>query len=152
MTTPRMHLIFFVHRKFKVVLCTIAEVFIDATFGTNSLGAHLFCILGEENGCSLPLAYMLLEAKPKEKTNDTNPEVTAALVNFFAAAKSKGLIPLFIHVDKCWAEINASKVISQLLVCCFTQMLFISCQLYQYLPLWWPKKQYCGFNDCFVAF
>jgi hypothetical protein len=117
-TAPRMHLIFFVHRKFKVDLSTITEVFIDATFGTNSLGAHLFCILGLENGCSLPLAYMLLEAKPKEKTNDTNPEVTRAIMNFFIVEKSKGLIPLFIHVDKCWAEINAARVISQCLATC----------------------------------
>ena len=105
-----MHLIWFVHGRFGVNLEDVSEVFVDATFGTNFVGVHLYCILGQEGGWSVPLAYMLLEAKPKEKTNKSNPDVTAATTNFFAAAESRGLIPLLVHVDKCFSEIRAAKV------------------------------------------
>jgi len=105
-----MHLIFFVYKMFKVDLTMVKEIFVDATFGTNSLGAHLHSILGEENGGSVPCAYMLLEEMPKEQTNTSNPDVTEALTNFFIAARDRGLMPLFAHIDKCWSEIVAVKV------------------------------------------
>ena len=109
-TEPRKHLCWFVYRRFGVNLEAVREVFVDATFGTNSLGAHLYCILGQENGWFVPLAYMLLEAKPKEKTNDSSPDVTLCVTHFFAAAQKKGLEPIFVHVDKCFSEITAAKV------------------------------------------
>jgi hypothetical protein len=105
-----MHVVWFVHRRFGVNLEDVSEVFVDSTFGTNFVGAHLYCILGQEGGWSVPLAYMLLEAKPKEKTNDSNPDVTAATTNFFAAAQFRRLNPLLVHVDKCFSEIRAAKV------------------------------------------
>jgi hypothetical protein len=110
LTEPRKHLIWFVYRRFGVILEAVREVFVDATFGTNSLGAHFYCILGQENGWFVPLAYMLLEAKQKEKTNDSSPDVTECVTHFFAAAQRKGLDPHFVHVDKCFSEINAAKV------------------------------------------
>jgi hypothetical protein len=109
-TEPGKHLIWFVYRRFGVILKAVREVFVDATFGTNSLGAHFYCILGQENGWFVPLAYMLLEAKQKEKTNDSSPDVTECVAHFFAAAQRKGLDPHFVYVDKCFSEINAAKV------------------------------------------
>ena len=107
-TEPRKHLCWFVYRRFGVNLEAVREVFVDTAFGTNSLG--LYCILEQENGWFVPLAYMLLEAKPKEKTNDSRPNVTQSVTHFFAAAQRKGLEPIFIHVDKCFSEIAAAKV------------------------------------------
>lgn len=103
-----------VHRYFGVQLEFVSEIFVDATFGTNSIGAHLYCILAQENGWCVPVAYMLLEAKPKEKTNSSSPDVTAATTNFFAAAQRYGLNPAFVHIDKCWSEIRAAKVLPAL--------------------------------------
>jgi hypothetical protein len=107
---PRKHVIWFVHQRFGVDLENVTEIFVDATFGTNSVGAHLYSILAQESAWCVPLAYMLLEAKPKEQTNDSNPDVTAATRNLFAAAQSRGLNPIFVHVDKCFSEILAAKV------------------------------------------
>ena len=59
---------------------------------------------------------MLLEAKPKEKTNTSSPDVTTATMNFFTAAQKHGLNPKFVHVDKCWSEIIAAKVTTVVLV------------------------------------
>lgn len=124
---PRMQLIFFVDKMFKVDLTMVKEIFVDATFGTNSLGAHLHSILGEENGGCVPCAYMLLEAKPKEQTNTTHPEVTEALTNFFKAARDRGLMPLFAHIDKCWSEIMAVEVTSP---CVYISILVIYAHCY----------------------
>lgn len=99
-----------VHRRFGVNLKLVSEIFVDATFGTNSVGAHLYSILAQENGWCVPVAYMLLEAKHKEKTNTSSPDVTIATTNFFAAVQKHGLNPRFIHVDKCWSEIRAATV------------------------------------------
>jgi hypothetical protein len=108
---PRKHLVWFVNQQFGVHLKGFDEVFVDSTFGTNSLGAHFYVILGQENGWFVPLAYMLLEKKDKkEKTNDTSPDVTASVNHLFATAQSKGLSPRFVHVDKCFSEINAARV------------------------------------------
>jgi hypothetical protein len=91
-TEPRKHLVWFVYRRFGVKLEAVREVFVDATFGTNSLGAHLYCILGQENGWFVPLAYMLLEARQQEKTNDSSPEVTESVTHMFASALLYGFI------------------------------------------------------------
>jgi len=125
---PQKQLIFFVHKMFKVDLTMVKEIFVDATFGTNSLGAHFHSILGEENGGCVPCAYMLLESKPQEQTNTTNPEVTECLRNFFKAALERGLMPLFAHIDKCWSEIAA--VIAVTSPCVFIIILFIFPHVY----------------------
>jgi hypothetical protein len=104
-------MVWFTNRLFDIDLRNVSEVFIDATFGTNSQGAHLFCIMGEENGWGVPLAYMLVEAKEGEKTNATNHDLTACIIDFFTASQRLGLSPIFVHVDKCFAEINAAKVL-----------------------------------------
>src|SRR6266496_293987 len=109
-TSPRKHVIWMVHWRFGVDLKLVSEIFVDATFGINSIGAHLYSILAQENGWCVPVAYMLLEAKPKEKTNTSSPDVTTATTNFFTAAQKHGLNPKFVHVDKCWSEIHAAKV------------------------------------------
>jgi hypothetical protein len=107
---PRNHLFWFVYPMFGVELPVFKEVFIDATFGTNSLNAHLFSILGEENGYCIPLAYMLVESRKNEKTNDSNNEMTAMVRNFFVSSHKHGLNPDFVHFDKCFSEITASQV------------------------------------------
>ena len=129
---PRNHLIWFVNQQFGAHLKGFEEVFVDATFGTNSLGAHFYAILGQENGWFVPLAYMLLEKKGKnEKTNDTSPDVTTSINHLFAAAQTKGLRPKFVHVDKCFSEINASKVKSRLL--CLYAFMFLCPRYYEFI-------------------
>jgi len=101
---------FFTDRFFNLPLGAVKEVQIDATFGTNTLNAHLICMMAMEDGFGVPIAYMFLESAPKEQTNSNAPEVTECYKQLFQRAKNLGLKPGIVHLDKFFAEIMASKV------------------------------------------
>jgi hypothetical protein len=95
-----------------VDISTVKEVFIDATFNTSKTNSHLYAIVGQELGYGVPLAFMLMEIRPKEDTRKRAHEAESLQCNenFFRAAKEMGMEPIFVHTDKGWAEINAAKV------------------------------------------
>ena len=109
---PRTHIIWFVHESFSVSLPKVKEVFIDATYNTSRTNAHLYGLIAQELGYSVPLAFMLMEIKPKEDTRTTSHqgESLECNRNFYAAAKELGLEPHFVHTDKDWSEISAAHV------------------------------------------
>ena len=43
------------------------EMVIDATFGTNSAGMHLFGVLAEFDGTGVPIAYLFVEKKSRRE-------------------------------------------------------------------------------------
>lgn len=96
----------------EVDLATAKEIFIDATFNTSKVNSHLYAIVGQELGYSVPLGFMLMEIHPKEDTrkNKHEGEAKQCNKNFYQAAKEMGLDPIFVHTDKDWAEISAAQV------------------------------------------
>jgi stalled ribosome rescue protein Dom34 len=101
---------FFTARFFQLPLGAVKEVEVDATFGTNTLNAHLVSVMAIEGGYGVPIAYMFLESASKEKTNSNAPEVTECYKKLFKKAKDLNLKPSIVHLDKFFAEIMASKV------------------------------------------
>ena len=57
------------------------------------------------------IAYMLMKAKSKERTNDSSPSLTAILRKFFEESHDRELNSQIVHVDKCASEIHAAKVL-----------------------------------------
>jgi hypothetical protein len=111
-TEPRRHLIWFVHESMAVDMSKIKEVYVDATFNTSKSNSHLYCLVAQELGYGVPLAYMLMEIGVKEDTRNAKHKGEALQCNktFFQAAKDLGLVPQFVHTDKDWAEISAVQV------------------------------------------
>ena len=96
----------------EVDLPSVKEIFIDATFNTSKVSSHLYAIVGQELGYSVPLAFMLMEIHPKEDTrkNKHEDEALQCNKNFYQVAKEMGMKSMFVYTDKDWAEINAAQV------------------------------------------
>lgn len=113
-TTPRKHIVWFVHETYPIDLSKVREIFIDATYNTSKTNTHLYSICAQELGYSTPLAFMLMEIHPREdtKTQAHSGEALECNRNFYTAAKDLGLYPTFVHTDKDWSEISAAQVFS----------------------------------------
>jgi hypothetical protein len=73
---------------------------------------HLYSIVAQELGYGVPLAFMIMEIHPKEKT-DTDKHKGEALEcssHFYRKAKELGIDPKFVHTDKDWSEISAVRL------------------------------------------
>jgi hypothetical protein len=90
----------------------VHEIFIDATYNTSKTNTHLYSIVAQELGYSMPLGFMLMEIHPREdtKTAKHGNEASQCNRNFYSAAKAIGLDPAFVHTDKDWSEISAAQV------------------------------------------
>ena len=91
---------------------TVREIYIDATYNTSKTNTHLYSIVAQELGVSVPFAFMLMEIHDKENTKHEKHYGEALVCNrqFYAAAKERGLEPKFVHTDKDWSEISAAQV------------------------------------------
>ena len=108
----RAHLIWFVHQAFEVDPSSVREVFIDATYNMSKKKNHLYAIMAQELGYSVPLAFMLMEIHDQEdpQTKKHEGKALQCNINFYRAAKEFGIEPAFAHTDKDWSEISAVQV------------------------------------------
>ena len=109
---PRKHLIWLIHHNYPVDLSKVKDVFIDATYNTSKMSSHLYAIVTEEYGHSMTLAFMQMEVLPKEDTKSRAHEQHALQCNknFYQTVKEQGLVPMFFHTDKDFAQITAAQV------------------------------------------
>jgi hypothetical protein len=109
---PRRHIIFFTDKAFPIDVAKVREIYIDATYNTSKIKTHLYSIVAQELGYSVPFAFMLMEIHEKEDTKSRKHHGEALQCNreFYSAAKERGLQPQFVHTDKDWSEISAAKV------------------------------------------
>ena len=82
----------------------------DATYGTNNMGADLFAVLAEVDGTGVPLAYCFVDVFKENKKGKRNAEpgtIVDVLIHFLQALKCYHLNPTFFGIDKDSAEIFA---------------------------------------------
>ena len=99
----------------------------DATYGTNNMGADLFAVLAEVDGTGVPLAYCFVDVFKENKKGKRSAEpgtIVDVLIHFLQALKGYHLNPTFFGIDKDSAEIFAvshvwpGAIISAVLLAC----------------------------------
>ena len=82
----------------------------DATFGTNNTGMHLFAVLAEVDGTGIPLAYCFMDVFNDncQGIRRADPGATTALLDqFLRPLRDAGFNPTFFGTDKDLSEIAA---------------------------------------------
>ena len=102
-------LAFYISESVKTLVPRAKELAIDATFGTNNMGMHLFAVLAELDGTGIPLAYcfMGIFSDNSHGVRQADPGVTTGLLDQFLRPLHKtGFNPTFFGTDKDFSEIS----------------------------------------------
>jgi hypothetical protein len=103
-------LAFYISESVKTLVPRAKELAIDATFGTNNMGMHLFAVLAELDGTGIPLAYCFMGicSDNSHGVRQADPGVTTGLLDRFLRPLHKsGFNPTFFGTDKDFSEISA---------------------------------------------
>jgi hypothetical protein len=103
-------LAFYISDSLKTLAPRAKELAIDATFGTNNIGMHLFAVLAELDGTGIPLAYCFMDVfnDNSHEVRRADPGATTALLNqFLQPLRDTGFNPTFFGTDKDLSEIAA---------------------------------------------
>ncbi|PVH96191.1 hypothetical protein DM02DRAFT_688395 [Periconia macrospinosa] len=105
---------FYISDSIKTLVPRVKELAIDATFGTNNMGMHLFAVLAEVDGTGISLAYCFMDVfKDNSKgVRQADPGATTSLLEqFLRPLCAAGFNPIFFGTDKDLSEIAAIRQI-----------------------------------------
>jgi hypothetical protein len=103
-------LAFYISNSVNTLAPRAKELAMDATFGTNNTGMHLFAVLAEIDGTGIPLAYCFMDVfnENSHGIRRADPGATTALLDqFLRPLHDAGFNPTFFGTDKDSSEIAA---------------------------------------------
>ena len=103
-------LAFYISDSVKTLVPRVKELAMDATYGTNNMGMHLFAVLAEVDGAGIPLAYCFTEVfkDNNQGVRRADPGATTSLLaQFLRPLCAAGFNPTFFGTDKDLSEIGA---------------------------------------------